>query len=241
MPPSRPGSRVQRRVARTKAAIEDAFVQLVLERGYDKVTVEDITDRADLARATFYVHYPNKEAVQFAVFNRLTEDLVQRVANQGGPWNVVHRDVIQAAYKQAADMPDLYRACLSDARTRQAHLSTLSRYAEQNFRDRLTALGNQPRVPIPVMARAFVGAHVAILEAWLAGELDGNVEELASMALDLLIYGAAWAHGVRLDELGPSAESPADARTPSPPATKPRPRRPQPNTSRPEDAAGEPQ
>jgi AcrR family transcriptional regulator len=215
MPPSRPGSRVQRRVARTKAAIEDAFVQLVLERGYDKVTVEDITDRADLARATFYVHYPNKEAVQFSVFNRLTEDLVQRIANQGGPSNVVHRDAIQAAYKQAADMPDLYRACLSDARTRQAHLSTLSRYAEQNFRDRLTALGKQPRVPVPVMARAFVGAHVAILEAWLAGELDGDVEELASMALDLLIYGAAWAHGFRLDELGSSTGSPADVRTPS--------------------------
>ncbi|HJY60548.1 MAG TPA: TetR/AcrR family transcriptional regulator [Streptosporangiaceae bacterium] len=242
MPPSRPGSRVQRRVARTKAAIEDAFVQLVLERGYDKVTVEDITDRADLARATFYVHYPNKEAVQFAVFNRLTEDLVQRVANQGGPWNVVHRDVIQAAYKQAADMPDLYRACLSDARTRQAHLSTLSRYAEQNFRDRLTALGKQPRVPVPVMARAFVGAHVAILEAWLAGELDGDVEELASMALDLLIYGAAWAHGFRLDELRYSTGSPADARTPSPPAAKPRSRRPQPaSTATSEDAAGESQ
>jgi AcrR family transcriptional regulator len=238
MPPPRPGSRTQRRVARTKAAIEDAFVQLVLERGYDKVTVEDITDRADLARATFYAHYPNKEAVQFSVFNRLTEDLVQRIANQGGPWNVVPRDVIQAAYKQAAEMPDLYRACLSDARTRQAHLSTLSRYAEQNFRDRLTTLGNQPRVPVPVMARAFVGAHVAILEAWLAGELDGDAEELASMALDLLIYGAAWAHGVRLDELGYSAESPADARTPSPPATRPRSRRPQP--ARPEDATGEP-
>jgi AcrR family transcriptional regulator len=126
MPPSRPGSRVQRRVARTKAAIEDAFVQLVLERGYERVAVEDITDRADLARATFYAHYPNKEAVQFSVFNRLTEDLVQRIADQGGPSNVVHRDAIQAAYKQAADMPDLYRACLSDARTRQAHLSTLS-------------------------------------------------------------------------------------------------------------------
>jgi len=212
MPPSGPGSRVQRRVARTKAAIEDAFVQLVLERGYDRVAVEDITDRADLARATFYAHYPNKEAVQFSVFNRLTEDLVQRIADQGGAWNVIHRDAISAAYQQAADMPDLYRACLSDARTRQAHLSTLSRYAEQNFCDRLTALGNQPRVPVPVMARAFVGAHVAILEAWLAGELDGDVEELAHMALDLLIYGAAWAHGLRLDELGYSARLPADAR-----------------------------
>ena len=211
MPPSRPGSRVQRRVARTKAAIEDAFVQLVLERGYDRVAVEDITDRADLARATFYAHYPNKQAVQFSVFNRLTEDLVQRIADQGGPSNVVHRDAIQAAYKQAADMPDLYRACLSDARTRQAHLSTLSRYAEENFRDRLKALGQQPRVPVPLMARAFVGAHVAVLEAWLAGELEGDVEELASMTLDLLIRGAAWAHGIRLEELGDSAGLPAEA------------------------------
>jgi AcrR family transcriptional regulator len=214
MPPSRPGSRLQRRVARTKAAIEDAFVQLVLERGYDRVTVEDITDRADLARATFYAHYPNKEAVQYSVFNRLTKDLVRRIAEQGGPPTVVPRDAIRAAYKHAADNPDLYRACLSDARTRQAHLSTLSRYAEQNFGDRLTARGRRPRVPVPVMARAFVGAHVAILEAWLAGEIDGDVEELASMALDLLIYGTAWADGLRLDELGYSTGSPADAHNP---------------------------
>jgi AcrR family transcriptional regulator len=224
MPPARPGSRMQRRVARTRAAIEDAFVQLVLERGYDRVAVEDICDRADLARATFYAHYPNKRAVQFSVFNRLTEDLVQRLASQGGPPTVVRRDAISAAYQQAAELPDLYRACLSDARTRQAHLSTLSRYAEQNFRERLAALDRQPRVPVPVMARAFVGAHVAVLEAWLAGELDGDVEELASMALDLLIYGAAWAHGIGLDELGYSTGSLAGARAPSPPAT-PRSRR----------------
>jgi AcrR family transcriptional regulator len=240
MPPSRPGSRVQRRVARTKAAIEDAFVALVLERGYDRVAVEDITDRADLARATFYAHYPNKEAVQFSVFNRLTEDLVHRIADQGGPPTVVHRDAIQAAYTHAAEMPDLYRACLSDPRTRQAHLSTLSRYAEENFRDRLKALGKQPRVPVPLMARAFVGAHVAVLEAWLAGELEGDVEELASMTLDLLIYGTAWAHGIRLDELGYSAGVPSDARKRMPAPTEPRSRRPQPaSTSTSEDAAGE--
>ncbi len=208
MPPSQPGSRAQRRVARTKAAIEDAFVQLVLEHGYERVAVEDISDRADLARATFYAHYPNKEAVLFSVFNRLVEELMQRIAYQGGPWNVVRRDAMQTAYKHAAEQPDLYRACLSDARTRRAYLSILSRYTEQNFRDRLNALGNQPRVPVPVMARAFVGAQVAILEAWLAGELEGDVEQLASMALDLFVAGGAWANGLRLDELGYAAGSP---------------------------------
>ena len=239
MPPSGPGSRVQRRVARTKAAIEDAFVQLVLERGYERVAVEDICDRADLARATFYAHYPNKEAVLFSVSNRLVEDLMQRIAYQGGPWNVVRRDAIQTAYQHAADNPDLYRACISDARTRQAYLSILSRYAEQNFRDRLQALNRQPRVPIPVMARAFTGAHLAILEAWLAGELHGDIEELASMTLDLLVAGMAWAHGFRPDELGYTTGSPADDRTPWPPAKR-RSRQPQPaRTSTSEDAGGE--
>jgi AcrR family transcriptional regulator len=236
MPPSPPGSRAQRRVARTKAAIEDAFVQLVLERGYERVAVEDIADRADLARATFYAHYPNKEAVLFSVSNRLTEDLIQRIAHQDGQWNVVRRDAIQTVYKHAAEKPDLYRACMSDARTRQAYLSTLSRYAEQNLRDRLQAQSRPSRVPIPVIARGFVGAHLAIVEAWLAGELQGDIEELASMAIDLLVAGAAWAAGFRLDEVGYSTGFPADARTPSPP-TRPQSRRPQPaSTSTSEDA-----
>ena len=202
MPPNPPGSRTERRVARTKAAIEDAFVQLVLEHGYERVAVEDISDRADLARATCYAHYPNKEAVLFSVSNRLVEDLMERISYRDGPWNAVRRDAIQTAYKHAADQPDLYRACMSDTRTRQAYLSILSRYTEQNFRDRLDALGHQPRIPVPVMARAFVGAQVAILEAWLAGELDGDPEQLASMALDLFIAGGAWANGLRLDDLG---------------------------------------
>jgi AcrR family transcriptional regulator len=229
-------------VARTKAAIEDAFVQLVLEQGYERVAVEDISDRADLARATFYAHYPNKEAVLLSVSNRLTEDLMRRIAYQGGPWNVVRRDALQAAYNHAAENPDLYRACMSDARTRQAYLSILSRYAEQNFRDRLTALSRQPRIPVPVMARGFVGATLAILEAWLAGELEGDAEQLASMALDLFIAGGAWANGIGLDELGYSTGSPPDARTPSPPTPKARSRRPQPaSASTSEDGTEEPQ
>jgi hypothetical protein len=125
---------------------------------------------------------------------------------------------------------------MSDARTRQAYLSTLTRYAEQNIRDRLQALSRPPRVPIPVMARGFVGAHLAIVEAWLAGELHGDIEELASTATGLLVAGAAWAAGFRLDEVGYSTGFPADARTPSTP-TRPQSRRRLPaSTSASEDA-----
>jgi hypothetical protein len=88
------------------------------------------------------------------------------------------------------------------------------------------------------MARGFVGAHLVILEAWLAGELQGDIEELASMALDLFVAGGAWAQGIRLDELGYETGSPAEASNLAPATTKARSRHPQPaSTSTPEDAS----
>jgi AcrR family transcriptional regulator len=197
---------VQRRVARTKAAIEDAFVQLVLRQGYSTVSIEDIADQADVARATFYAHYASKDAVLFSVFGRLIDDLMQRIAYQSGPWDEVRRDAVQAVYRCAAESPDIYRACLSDARLRESYISTLSRFVEQNFRRRLKALKKEPRIPVPVMARGFVGGLLAILEAWLAGDLKGEPEALATMALDLVVAGTAWAHGLRLDEVGYAAD-----------------------------------
>lgn len=48
---------LDRRVRRTRRALQDSLTSLILEKGYDAVTVEDITDRADLGRTTFYLHY----------------------------------------------------------------------------------------------------------------------------------------------------------------------------------------
>ena len=50
-----------RRVRRTRELLRNAFVSLVHEKGYDRVTVQDILDRADVGRSTFYAHYRDKE------------------------------------------------------------------------------------------------------------------------------------------------------------------------------------
>jgi AcrR family transcriptional regulator len=50
-----------RRVQRTRQLLQQAMIELVSEKGYDAVTVRDITDRANLGRTTFYAHYESKE------------------------------------------------------------------------------------------------------------------------------------------------------------------------------------
>ena len=54
-------SRVDRRVQKTKKLLSQALIQLILEKGYERVTVQDILDKANVARSTFYTHYESKE------------------------------------------------------------------------------------------------------------------------------------------------------------------------------------
>jgi AcrR family transcriptional regulator len=50
-----------RRVRRTRELLRSAFRSLIHEKGYDRITVQDILDRADVGRSTFYAHYRDKE------------------------------------------------------------------------------------------------------------------------------------------------------------------------------------
>jgi AcrR family transcriptional regulator len=53
--------RPDRRIRKTRQALRDALVELILEKGYAAVTVQDIVDRADVGRTTFYAHFGDKD------------------------------------------------------------------------------------------------------------------------------------------------------------------------------------
>lgn len=51
------------RVIKTEQHIEQAFLQLIEEKGYRAITVQDILEQALINRSTFYRHYPSKQAL----------------------------------------------------------------------------------------------------------------------------------------------------------------------------------
>ena len=55
--------RPDRRVQRTRQLLQDALIALVIEKGYEATTVQDIIDRANVGRATFYAHFADKETL----------------------------------------------------------------------------------------------------------------------------------------------------------------------------------
>ena len=60
-----------RRINRTRKLMHEALMALIVEKGYEAVTVQDILDRADVGRSTFYAHYRDKDQLLLSGFEYL--------------------------------------------------------------------------------------------------------------------------------------------------------------------------
>lgn len=78
-----------RRTQKTKTLLATALVELIVEKGYDEVTIQDIIDRANVGRSTFYSHYESKEQLLIGNIN-FQQALVEAPANDPDnyPWGV---------------------------------------------------------------------------------------------------------------------------------------------------------
>ena len=71
--------RIDRRIQRTRHELREALFALIIERGYEAITVLDITERANLGRTTFYLHYHEKEELLVDSVKELLNELRQGV------------------------------------------------------------------------------------------------------------------------------------------------------------------
>jgi len=67
--------RVDRRVQRTRELLHRALISLMIEKGYDAITVQHIIDRANVGRSTFYAHYDGKEDLLESGLKNLAKQL----------------------------------------------------------------------------------------------------------------------------------------------------------------------
>ncbi|MEL7489992.1 MAG: TetR/AcrR family transcriptional regulator [Pseudomonadota bacterium] len=72
-------SRRERKKSETRARILSAAFELMTERGYDNVKIGEIAERADVANATFFLHFPTKAALVSAFNEQVAEKIVERL------------------------------------------------------------------------------------------------------------------------------------------------------------------
>jgi AcrR family transcriptional regulator len=178
---------IDRRVARTRALLHRAHLSLLVQKGYEAVTVEDICAAADVGRSTFYAHYPNKEALHRGGLDHLRQELMREHESHGGA-DAGPLAFSLPMFEHAREHLDIYRAIVG-GRAGTIALEEIRAILSEIVRRALPASG-QDSAHREFMVRHVVGAYLAVLTWWLDGgaklpsaEMDAMFRRLANDGL----------------------------------------------------------
>ena len=155
-----------RRVRRTKQRLNDALESLIIEKGYDKITVQDLIDRADVGRSTFYAHYETKDDLLIS-WTQLADDMELHMAHEQLDAGSAMPSL--TLFRHLGEHHHLYKAMLGgrgiDIVTEMIH-STLLGHATSVLERRPDA-NDQTTIPIEVRAGFLASSLLALLTWWL--------------------------------------------------------------------------
>lgn len=185
--------KMDRRAIRTRRALREALIALILEKGYESITVQEITDRADLNRGTLYLHYRDKHDLLLSsssdVYNELLGQFTP-ISDQHLSLEIPERHLM-IVFQHVAANADYYRVMLGEHGvpmfiTRFRHL------VSQVSLERLEALRKLvPSKPFPseFVAGFSGGAVIGVLEWWLENDMPMTAEDLAHYTIQLIVSG----------------------------------------------------
>ncbi|HUB56271.1 MAG TPA: TetR family transcriptional regulator [Mycobacterium sp.] len=169
----------ERRHRQTSADIRDAAIRLARERGFDKVTVEEICAEAGVSSRTFFNYFPNKEsAIAYGPSDIPAELVADFVAAGPASYSVVLAELITLAAHHLRDMPpgrEQAEGCLELAKTSPAVLSAFLAELER-FQNHLTEIVVRRQKMRPDNEIAALIAALALtairsgIERWTSGK-----------------------------------------------------------------------
>lgn len=175
---------------RTRQLLRGALFSLIQEKGFEALSVQDIIERANVGRATFYAHFDNKVDLLLVGFDELRASLKQRQRE------ALARGVEERAFAFSREMfahanehRDLFRAMVRK-RSGAVIQQVLRQLLVELVRDDVEAMvppGNAGSIPTEALVQFIAGAHFGLLMWWLDGKMQMPAEEVNALFRRLAI------------------------------------------------------
>ena len=169
-----------RRTRRTRHQVNGALVDLITEKRFDDITVQDLIDRAGVGRSTFYSHFRDKEDA----FDQQWEQFNQLLSNQID-WDKAGKESffpVTFFFQHLQEAQSFYRGLVRSGRVDaifKSGVDYLSRNIESAMNERLKA--KQVGVPIPVFSHYLATEFFGLLKWWLDAGMPYTPEAMDKM------------------------------------------------------------
>ena len=180
-------AKADRRVQRTRELLQKSLIELIDERGYEALTIQEIVDRANVARTTFYVHYNSKDDLFISCHEAILSEF------QSGP---IYPHPLSREQLLSPEVPpgmaSAYRHLL-EARARlypifqgkdgSLILRRIRDWSAQEIEANLRAVFAEAdsTIPFDLLANYLAGAQIALMQWWLEKRQPHTPENLAQM------------------------------------------------------------
>lgn len=207
--------KMDRRVQRTLQSLRTALLELIKEKDYDEISIEEITGRANVGRTTFYLHYKDKEDLLMEEFSAIIYDRALVLSEiPFSVWMPVSEEDIKKnmalqplllVFKHIHNNSELYNLIIKSAnsskiveRIRKISTDAIVKFVEaKRETDPIPLLSD---VPIEFFAAYFSGALISVVSWWIREDMRHSPEEVTKMFRSLFFSGATGTLGLSIDQ-----------------------------------------
>jgi AcrR family transcriptional regulator len=173
-----------RRSQRTRHLLSAALVELIRENDYNSITVNDIIERANVGRSTFYAHYRDKDDLFVGELDRVIEILSQRIPGQ----NEMPFFPSLGLFTHVGEEYELYKALVWTPGI-DLLIKHMQKSLSQRIAHGLENSGQEYEMPIPVLSQFIAGSFLNLLKWWLENKKIYSPEQMDEMFKNLTLPG----------------------------------------------------
>ncbi|MBE9913716.1 TetR/AcrR family transcriptional regulator [Paenibacillus donghaensis] len=194
------------RILRTKQSVRKAFYELIQEKGYEAITIQDIADRAMINRNTFYLHYQNKPDLLDTCMDELLSELKKAVVLcpiHMNPFSISRLEtVMKSVLEQISGNIIFYYAMLIE----ENRIYQFRAKMENIIKDKLNegwdpAQGNSTlAISKELLLEYLVSAFMGIVIWWIKSDRPLPADEVSSQFSRIVTHGHLKAAGIAVEE-----------------------------------------
>ena len=178
-------AKADRRIERTRESLQRALIELISERDYGAITIQEIVDRANVGRTTFYLHYNSKDELFISCHEAMVSEFPigalhplskeEMLSPEAPPGTTAAYKHLEAARPQLSAIFQGKDSLLILRRIRDSNAQEIEANLRKAFAD------SDITMPLDVLANYLAGAQIALLQWWLEKRQPHKLEKLAQM------------------------------------------------------------
>ncbi len=189
-----PGKGPDRRVQKTRQLLKNALVALIAEKGFDRVRVQDILDKANVGRSTFYFHFQNKRELLHSCFeetHKLFDQRAERMNRGKGASGISERmnEFLMALFQCVEHNKGLFRALMGGMGKTDYFSDFVFDYIYKPFKTHMAAITRPSGPPAEIITHYFLSAFMGTIKWWVIQDKPYTAEEIDRFFMQLTMPG----------------------------------------------------